>query len=128
ADAGVDLAVGPLGQRLYHGARARRILRVFCQFPHPLNCAEQFYTVAVQDFAAKALIGPDDASGQVAGDPVRIDELPVQLPDSGVAEIVEAVEPARRVVEGHVPAMTVEIAEHRTMRIRGQRLPVSDTA
>ncbi len=59
----------------------------------------------------------DDAQDQIAGDEAGIDELPVNRADACVGEVVKPGKAVPGEVEGHVPAVAVEIAAGLAKRV-----------
>jgi hypothetical protein len=71
----------------------------------------EHHQAAVDLISGQLLVAVDDPQRQVGRNPVGIAEVAVAGAEARITEIVNAVERPRGEVEGHVPAMAVEIAE-----------------
>ncbi len=100
-----------------------RLVGQLGQLRQPMRRRQQGDPPTLQAPTAEALVGDDDALGEVGIDERGIDEFLVQRTDARVGEVVHTVQPPGLAIECHVPAMAVEEAEDRTQRI-GRQLGV----
>ena len=100
-----------------------RLVGQLGQLRQPMRRRQQGDPPTLQAPTAEALVGGDDALGEVGIDERGIDEFLVQRTDARVGEVVHTVQPPGLAIECHVPAMAVEEAEDRTQRI-GRQLGV----